>query len=124
MCECRCCQIIGAYTLNCLSIITLCIAFLQVFFIYCGPFKSDNSKTCLQLFSYISAVPSEMVDRGYFVWCGWNTVAKSVNCNASGIEVCRLCRDTGKILLNKQYLADNGWRFHIPGSSHVVSESG
>lgn len=49
-----------------------------------------------------------------------NAIAKSVNCNASGIEVYRLCRDTGKFLLHKQYFADNGWRFHIPGSSHVV----
>jgi len=76
---------------------------------------------CNCCFLTFPAVPSEMVDRGYTVWCGWNTGAKSVNCNASGIEVCRLCQDTGKILLNKQYLADNGWRFHIPGSSHVVS---
>ena len=96
-----------------------CISFIVV------PLNLTPLKlACNCCFPTFPAVSSEMVDRGYTVMCGWNTGAKSVNCNASGIDVCRLCQDTGKILLNKQYLADNGWRFHIPGSSHVVSESG
>lgn len=126
MCEHRCCQIIYVYALNCLSIVTTMHCFpANVFSFIVDTLNLIPLKLiCNCYFPTFPVVPSEMVERGYTVWCGWNTGSKSVNCNASGIEVCRLCQDTGKILLNKQYLADNGWRFHIPGSSHVVSESG
>lgn len=89
-----------------------------------SPDYNVNKLVCLNCI--IWQLKRGFVNMDIFMWyhvnfvCEQNAIAKPVNCNASGIEVCRLCPDTGKFLLYKQYFADNGWRFHIPGSSHVV----
>jgi len=67
---------------NLQSIILLSIIFPQVLFIYCGLYKSDTFTILPQLLSScvhysISAVPSEIMDRGFITLCKAPTIQQN-----------------------------------------------